>query len=205
MNVALRMLICEIIDEVAHANGSTWRTKSGKTASKDGSGRVRYHSGPNSKGAAKYYSTTTSAPEQSRPPRSPAMNEVDIKLKIKGLTADGDTEVEKDDEEQVDETTSSGAAGAYSTPNAFVGPAGKKPPKKGVDKDDFKPVKFGEQLVKENDEMIQKVRASIKKLESEYAATKSANRHNRLQAAKLHLKDLEQKKYDSNPTNSVKR
>ncbi len=71
------------------------------------------------------------------------LNEVDIKLKIKGLAVDGDTDIEKDDEE-LEEVSSSGAAGAYMTPAAFVGPKGRKPPKKGVNKNDFTPVKFGE-------------------------------------------------------------
>lgn len=46
--------------------------------------------------------------------------------------------------DKVDEESSSGAAGAYSTPNAFVGSKGRKPTRKGVDSKDFTPVKFGE-------------------------------------------------------------
>lgn len=46
-------------------------------------------------------------------------------------------------DEELDEVTSSSATPGYMIPGAFVGPKGKKPQKKGIDKKDHTPVKFG--------------------------------------------------------------
>jgi hypothetical protein len=131
INENLRALIREILTEESHANGTTWRTKSGKIASKNKDGKVRYHSGKNSKGAAKYHASQSTSSgwegyhEAGRDRESTPSGGLGAQQQVEGA--------------EIDEVSASGAAGPYMTPKAF----GKRKPASGVSKQE-EPHEFGD-------------------------------------------------------------
>lgn len=80
------------------------------------------------------------------------MSKIDEKLK---------TAIREIVDDELEEISTSGAAGGYLTPNAFTGPNGKPPVKKGVNKDDFKPKSFGEDYQFEGKTPGQKIAKAI--------------------------------------------